>query len=192
MPDSKGQNDNAKKNSVKKLGSSLKSGSTKSKASGSAKIKASGSVKGKGDRAKNKQVTEQMHSPDNGKIKELNTEALLNQIEPKVKLWLEVDGEVVFGGGRVALFQAIEETGSIKQASEKIRMSYRAAWGKIKATEDRLGIKLVKRQAGGRNSGAELTPKGREILMIYRKYRQDVATAMDNAFSEFFQDFERC
>jgi molybdate transport system regulatory protein len=116
---------------------------------------------------------------------------ILHRIEPRVKLWLEVDGEVVFGSGRVALFEAIEETGSIKQASEKISMSYRAAWGKIKATEDRLGSKLVQRQAGGRNSGAELTPKGKELLMIYRKYKQDVATAIDNAFCDFFQDFER-
>lgn len=114
---------------------------------------------------------------------------ILNRIQPKVKLWLEVDGAVVFGSGRVALFQAIEETGSIKQASEKINMSYRAAWGKIKATEERLGLKLVQRQAGGRNSGAELTPKGKELLMIYRKYKRDVAAVIDNAFSDFFKEF---
>jgi len=133
----------------------------------------------------------QNSSPENERKSEQNAEVLLHEIMPKVKLWLEVDGEVVFGSGRVALFQAIEETGSIKQASEKISMSYRAAWGKIKATEDRLGTKLVKRQAGGRNSGAELTPKGRELLMIYRKYRQDIVTAMDKAFFDIFRDFER-
>jgi molybdate transport system regulatory protein len=114
---------------------------------------------------------------------------ILNRVQPKVKMWLEVDGAVVFGSGRVALFQAIEETGSIKQASEKINMSYRAAWGKIKATEERLGLKLVERHAGGRNSGAELTSKGRELLMIYKKYRHDVAAVMDDAFSDFFNEF---
>jgi len=116
-------------------------------------------------------------------------ESILNKIQPKIKLWLEVDGEVVFGGGRVALFQAIEETGSIKQASEKLNMSYRAAWGKIKATEERLGLRLVQRQAGGRKSGAELTPKGKELLQIYRNYRQNVAAVMDNSFTDFFDEF---
>ena len=67
---------------------------------------------------------------------EKENEDILKKIQPKIKLWLEVDGAVVFGGGRVALFQAIEETGSIKQAAEKLNMSYRAAWGKIKATEE--------------------------------------------------------
>jgi len=114
---------------------------------------------------------------------------LLNKIQPKIKLWLEVDGEVVFGSGRVALFEAIEETGSIKQASEKINMSYRAAWGKVKATEERLGLKLVQRQAGGRNSGAELTPKGKELLQIYRKYKQSVAAVIDDSFPDFFEEF---
>ena len=115
---------------------------------------------------------------------------MLSRITPRVKLWLEVDGDVVFGGGRVELFEAIEELGSIKQASEKLSMSYRAAWGKIKATEERLGLELVQRQAGGRHSGAELTPMGKELLMIYGKYRQNVATAMDNAFSDYFQEFK--
>ncbi len=114
---------------------------------------------------------------------------LLSKIQPKIKLWLEVDGEVVFGSGRVALFEAIEETGSIKQASEKINMSYRAAWGKVKATEERLGLKLVQRQAGGRNSGAELTPKGKELLQIYRKYKQNVAAVIDDSFPDFFEEF---
>jgi molybdate transport system regulatory protein len=116
-------------------------------------------------------------------------ENILCKIQPKLKLWLEVDGAVVFGGGRVALFQAIEETGSIKQAAEKLNMSYRAAWGKINATEERLGLKLVQRQAGGRNSGAELTPKGRELLKIFKQYKKDVITVTDSVFFDFFHDF---
>ena len=117
------------------------------------------------------------------------SENILKKIKPKVKLWLEVEGAVVFGSGRVVLFEAIEETGSIKQAAEKINMSYRAAWGKIKATEERLGLKLVQRQAGGRNSGAELTPKGKELLQIYRRYKQNLDGVINNTFPAFFDDF---
>lgn len=116
---------------------------------------------------------------------------ILSAIKPKIKLWLEIDGEVVFGGGRMALFQYIEETGSIKQAAEKMNMSYRAAWGKIKATEERLGLKLVERQAGGHNSGASLTAKGKQLLMIYQKYKQDVDAVTTNAFSDFSMNLRK-
>ncbi len=119
----------------------------------------------------------------------INIDKTKNKIRPRAKIWLEVDGEVVFGSGRLALFQAIEDTGSIRQAAEKIGMSYRAAWGKIKATEERLGIKLVARQAGGRNSGAELTSKGRELLRTYQKFREDLAETIDETFTNFFKDF---
>lgn len=114
------------------------------------------------------------------------SEILGKKIRPRIKLWLEVDGEVVFGSGRVALFEGIEKTGSIKQAAENLGMSYRAAWGKIKASEDRLNLKLVKRQAGGRKSGAELTPEGRKILNTYKKYKQDIAAVLDDVFYECF------
>jgi len=111
------------------------------------------------------------------------------KIRPRVKIWLEVDGEVVFGNGRTALFQAIEDKGSIKQAAEEIGMSYRAAWGKIKATEERLGIKLVERHAGGRNSGAELTPKGKELLKLYSKFREDAAASINDTLASLFNEF---
>jgi len=120
-----------------------------------------------------------------------NNNSILSAIEPKIKLWLEVDGEVVFGSGRMALFQYIEEAGSIKQAAEKLNMSYRAAWGKIKATEERLGLKLVERQAGGLNSGASLTAKGKHLLMIYKKYKQDVDAVTDNVFHDFFMNLRK-
>jgi molybdate transport system regulatory protein len=117
-----------------------------------------------------------------------NKNQLKKEIRPRIKIWLELNGDVVFGSGRMALFQAIEETGSIKQAAEKIGMSYRAAWGKIKATEDRLGKKLVERHAGGRNSGTELTPKGKELLEIYIKFQEDTADSIKRSFTRFFEE----
>jgi len=115
-----------------------------------------------------------------------NSKDKKGNIRPRVKIWLEVDGEVIFGSGRLALFQAIEDTGSIKQAAEKIGMSYRAAWGKIKATEERLGITLVERHAGGHKSGAELTPRGKELLNCYKRFRETVMNSVEHNFSDLF------
>jgi molybdate transport system regulatory protein len=64
-------------------------------------------------------------------------------MEIKHKLWLERDGHVIFGPGREGMLKAIEECHSLSAAAKKLRMSYRAAWGRLKASEERLGIKLV-------------------------------------------------
>ena len=86
-------------------------------------------------------------------------------MEIKSKLWIEVEGESVFGRGRRFLLQAIDKYGSINQAAKEINISYRKAWGYIKAMEERLGIKLVDRQAGGKNGGgATLTDEARVFL----------------------------
>lgn len=74
-------------------------------------------------------------------------------MEIRSKLWIEVDGKTVFGRGRRFLIEAIDRYGSINQAAKEINISYRKAWGYIKAMEERLGMKLVERQTGGKNGG---------------------------------------
>ncbi len=64
-------------------------------------------------------------------------------MEIKHKLWLEKDGRVIFGPGRFELLEAVEECQSLSAAAKKLKMSYRAAWGRLRASEDRLGIPLV-------------------------------------------------
>ena len=64
-------------------------------------------------------------------------------MEIKYKIWLEKDGKVIFGHGRVELLQAVEECHSLNAAAKKLNMSYRAAWGRLRASEERLGIKLI-------------------------------------------------
>lgn len=109
-------------------------------------------------------------------------------ISPKAKLWLEADGLVLFGNGRATLFEAIEETGSIRQAASKLGMSYRAAWGKIKATEDRIGIPLVERHAGGHMSGAQLTPYAKKLLSSYKSFEKDAYLTLGKLFQKHFDD----
>ena len=78
-----------------------------------------------------------------------------NGMEIRSKLWIEMDGEPVFGRGRRFLLEAIESHGSINQAAKEVDISFRKAWSHIKAMEERLGIKLVARQAGGKTAAAQ-------------------------------------
>jgi molybdate transport system regulatory protein len=80
-------------------------------------------------------------------------------MKPRLNLWLENDGEVVFSIWRMRLLQAVADTGSISGAAAALDVHYRTAWQKINEMETRLGQKLVQTQVGGqRGGGATLTP----------------------------------
>ena len=111
-----------------------------------------------------------------------------NGMEIKSKLWIEVDGEPVFGRGRRFLLNAIDEYGSINQAAKEINISYRKAWSYIKAMEERLGIKLVDRQAGGKNGGgALLTKDARKFLKKYEQMEEGIREMVDERFKNIFR-----
>ena len=108
-------------------------------------------------------------------------------MEIRTKLWIESDGEPVFGRGRVMLLRAIDTHGSINSASRDINISYRKAWGYIKAMEDRLGIPLVIRQAGGKNGGgASLTPEARSLIAKYVELEGQLREMADRRFGDIF------
>jgi len=105
----------------------------------------------------------------------------------KSKVWLEKEGNVIYGDGRQALLRAIDQTGSIRQAASKLGMSYRAAWGKIKATEERLGIELVSKKAGGTDSGTTLTENGREFMRKYEQFKKESNETVDKIYKKYFE-----
>jgi len=105
----------------------------------------------------------------------------------KSKLWIEIDGEPVFGKGRRFLLEAVDKYGSINQAAREVRVSYRKAWCYIKSMEERFGIKFVDRQAGGRNGGgATLTDEAREFLRKYEMMEEGIGEIVDERFRGIF------
>jgi len=109
-------------------------------------------------------------------------------MEIKSKLWIEVDGRPVFGRGRRLLLEAIDKYGSINQAAKEIDISYRKAWGYIKAMEERLGIKLIDRQTGGKNGGgATLTEDARAFLKKYEAMEKGIREIVDERFNNIFK-----
>lgn len=90
----------------------------------------------------------------------------------RYKIWLEKDGKVIFGKGRDEMFRAIQDCKSLQAAAKELKMSYRAAWGRLKASEERLGIKLV--ESDGAKKGLRLTAEARELLEQYEKFEKDL------------------
>ena len=111
-----------------------------------------------------------------------------NGMEIRSKLWIEVDGEPVFGRGRRFLLQAIDSHGSINQAAKEVGISFRKAWSHIKAMEERLGMKLVDRQAGGKNGGgAALTDDAKAFLRKFEAMEEGIREAVDEKFRKIFK-----
>jgi molybdate transport system regulatory protein len=110
-------------------------------------------------------------------------------MEIKSKLWIESGGKPVFGGGRRFLLEAIGKYGSINQAAKEINISYRKAWGYIKAMEERLGFKLIERQTGGKNGGgATLTQEAKKFLKKYEELEMGIRELVDERFRKIFKD----
>ncbi len=81
----------------------------------------------------------------------------------RLHLWLETGQGVYFGLGRALLLAKIDQYGSLQKAADSLGMSYRAAWGKIKKTEEILGMKLTT-PGSCKREGVHLTEKGREVM----------------------------
>ncbi len=99
------------------------------------------------------------------------------------KIWLEKDKRVLFGEGRNQLLQAIEDYGSLAQAAKKMNMSYRAAWGRLKASEERMGMKLV--DVDSTEKGMHLTPLAQAIIDRFEKLERDVNDLLAEAGRDF-------
>jgi molybdate transport system regulatory protein len=74
------------------------------------------------------------------------------------------------GPGKIALLEAIRDTGSISAAARKLRMSYRRAWMLVDDLNRRLARAVVEATPGGRSGGGTtLSPTGHKLVALYRE-----------------------
>lgn len=99
----------------------------------------------------------------------------------RAKIWLENDeGKLLVGEGRLKIFKAIDETGSMSAAARALGMSYRAVWGKVRATEERLGVRLVRGVAGGpKHGGTTLTKEALAFVRAFEEFNAEATDAVE-------------
>jgi molybdate transport system regulatory protein len=105
------------------------------------------------------------------------------EMEIKYKIWIEKDGRVLFGRGRDDILTAIREMHSLNAAAKKLEMSYRAAWGRLRASEERMGMKLVDVDAS--EKGMNLTTQAMALIERFEKLERDVAALLAEANQDF-------
>jgi len=105
----------------------------------------------------------------------------------KLKIWMEQDGSVAFAEGRRMLLEAVDRLGSLNAAAKELGMSYRAAWGKIRATEEALGLKLLDVTTGGKGGGgAKLTHDARDLVSSYNTFIKKMSSIAEKEFNNIF------
>jgi len=108
-----------------------------------------------------------------------------SQLQVRSKIWLEIDGEPVFGQGRDKLLRLIQATGSINAAAKEMGVPYRKAWTYLDAMEKRLGFPLVHRQKGGSGGGtSSLTPQAETLLQKFDLLQEGFNELVNGKFAE--------
>ena len=108
-------------------------------------------------------------------------------IQARVKVWLEIEGQYVFGFGLSEILKAVEATGSIKAAADALGKSYRYVWGRIKKAEKRLGEALVETRVGGKGASRSwLTRRAHQLVGDYDALRGRMFDVVAEEFSSRF------
>ena len=104
-------------------------------------------------------------------------------MEIKYKVWIERKGKVIFGKGRDDILKAIDEYRSLNAAAKKLEMSYRAAWGRLKASEQRMGMKLV--ETNIKEKSMQLTQQARAMIERFEKLEKSIEKLLKTEEEEF-------
>ncbi len=107
------------------------------------------------------------------------------KLKLKSSQWIvDEDDNPVIGMGRMEILDNIEKTGSINQTAKMMKMSYKAIWSKIKATEKHLDTVIVHTD---RREGSRLSREGKELLEKYRRLKKECLSADDKLFHRIFE-----
>jgi molybdate transport system regulatory protein len=88
------------------------------------------------------------------------------------RIWIEKNGQLYLGWGRVMLLQRIAEMGSIAAAARSMKLAYRNAWLWVDAMNRLAPSPLVEKAAGGEKGGrAVVTEEGHKAIKQYTELR---------------------
>ena len=101
----------------------------------------------------------------------------VKRISPRLRVFC--GDEVALGPGKIALLMAVAETGSIREAAERLDMSYMRAWTLIRTMNRCFENPVVERVRGGKEGGgAHLTATGSKVLELYQRMERNCLLAI--------------
>ena len=104
-------------------------------------------------------------------------------LRPRIRVLRGSD--IALGPGKVDLLDAIEETGTLAGAAQRLGMSYMRAWKLVQAMNRCFREPLVETARGGTGHGhASLTDTGRAVRDLYRRMEAESLEAVEAAWRE--------
>jgi len=106
----------------------------------------------------------------------------------QASIWIEKDGELYLGGGRVILLERMDKLGSIAAAARSMGLTYRNAWLWIDAMNRLAPSPLVTKVTGGAGGGhAQLTDEGRAAVAAYKQLRAKLGDLVKSDDSDWVE-----
>ena len=108
------------------------------------------------------------------------------KIRPRLKVQL-VGTEPFFGPGVKTLLECIREEGSVRDACEKMGLSYSKGRKMLERAERELGYTIVERSPGGKNGGsARVSEDGMRQLPRYERIETELTGQAEEKYREIF------
>ena len=108
------------------------------------------------------------------------------KIRPRIKLQL-TGSEPFFGPGVRTLLEWIREEGSVRDACEKMGLSYSKGRKMLDRAEKELGYTIVERSPGGKNGGgARVSDEGLKLLEKYERFEKELTETAAEKYREIF------
>jgi molybdate transport system regulatory protein len=107
----------------------------------------------------------------------------MKQAKGGIRLRVVLRPGAALGPGKIDLLEAIAETGSIRAAGARFKMSYRRAWSLVSELNRMFKTPLVVAETGGRGGGgATLTPLGRNVVKRFRRMEKGSWSTVERDF----------
>ncbi len=103
----------------------------------------------------------------------------------KSRIWIEADGHILLGEGRVNLLKVIGQTGSLTKAAKILGISYKKAWSLIDGVNSSAAHPVVETIIGGKSGGGTtLTTYGELLVKTYEKINTRCWKFLDEQIAE--------
>ena len=97
---------------------------------------------------------------------------------------------IFFGPGPATLLRLIDETGSVRTACVRMKLSYSKGWQILNLLEKQLGLQVLCRRSGGQEGGSSrLTEEGRDLLHRYERLASEAQSSVNALFDKIFEGF---
>lgn len=104
------------------------------------------------------------------------------------RIWIDGEGGIFLGEGRVSLLEEIDQCGSINLAAKKMNMSYKKALKLLETMNIEAEKPLVISTSGGKGGGgSQVTREGKKAIVLYRTLSASCRTFLNSEFERLMK-----